>query len=178
MRRLLLLTAPSLIIGALAVLSRGYPTTNVDGGIFLSVAGRLLVGARLYRDVFDNKDPLFYFSQAPALWAVGWRGPFLMDIGWLVVASVGVHLLLKELTDEHVAHVVAGDAFRILEPLCRDVLHVCDPASDGHGHDGRATTASRERDEDPLGLGHASLLDDGSDLGVTGERTAVCGEEA
>ena len=37
MRRLLLLTVPSLVIDVLAVLSRGYPTTNGDGGIFLSV---------------------------------------------------------------------------------------------------------------------------------------------
>src|SRR4029453_4429418 len=67
-----LLFLPSRVLN---VFMRGYPTTNSDTGIFLSVAGRLLDGDRLYRDVFDNKDPLFYFSQSLALWAAGWRGP-------------------------------------------------------------------------------------------------------
>lgn len=89
---------PSLPLAVLTVLMRGYPTTNSDTGIFLSVAGRLLDGDRLYRDVFDNKDPLFYFSQSLALWAGGWRGPFLIDIVWLTVAGMSTHLLLRALT--------------------------------------------------------------------------------
>ena len=33
-----------------------------DPGVWLSVAARLLDGDRLYADVFDNKDPFFFYS--------------------------------------------------------------------------------------------------------------------
>ena len=52
---------------ALLVVVRGRPSLESDAGIFLSVAGRLLDGDRLYVDVLDNKDPLFYYSHAAAL---------------------------------------------------------------------------------------------------------------
>jgi len=87
-------------VGAAAALTRGWPTTKSDPGIFLSVAGRLLQGDRLYRDVFDNKDPLFYYADAAALWLLGWRGPFLLDIVWLALAGFGAYLLLRALTGE------------------------------------------------------------------------------
>ena len=29
--------------------------------------------------IFDNKDPLFFYTYAAALWIGGWRGPFLLD---------------------------------------------------------------------------------------------------
>jgi hypothetical protein len=108
----LLLSVP---IGALCVLTRGYPTTAGDGdaGIFLSVAGRLLAGDTLYRGVFDNKDPLFYYGQTLALWALGWRGPLLLDVVWICAASVGAHLLLMALTGDRVVAVFG----QVLYPL-------------------------------------------------------------
>ena len=65
------------------MLLRGEPWIGGDPGVFLSVAGRLLEGDRLYADVFDNEDPLFYFTYAGALWLGGWRGPFMLDAVWL-----------------------------------------------------------------------------------------------
>src|SRR5207247_7803209 len=43
--------------------------------------------------------------QTLALRVAGWRGPFLLDILWLFVASVGVHLLLRALTGDLVVAV-------------------------------------------------------------------------
>ena len=99
------LSLASLAVGAAAALTRGWPTTSSDSGIFLSVAGRLLAGDRLYVDVFDNKDPLFYYADAAALGLLGWRGPFLLDIGWLAVAGAGAYLLLRALTGDFVVAV-------------------------------------------------------------------------
>ena len=92
-------------VGAAAALTRGWPTTDSDTGIFLSVAGRLLAGDRLYREAFDNKDPLFYYADAAALWLLGWRGPFLLDIVWLAAAAFGAYILLRALTGDFVVAV-------------------------------------------------------------------------
>jgi len=84
-------------LGLLLVLLRGDPYVASDQGVFLSVAGRMLDGDRLYADVFDNKDPLFFYTYAGALWVGGWRGPFLLDAVWLGVAGVAVGLLVRAL---------------------------------------------------------------------------------
>jgi hypothetical protein len=110
---------PSLPVAVLLVFTRGYPTTGSDTGIFLSVAGRLLAGDKLYRDVFDNKDPLFYFSQSFALWIAGWRGPFLIDIAWLTVASASTYLLLRALTGDRIVAVFG----QLLYPLLLTGFH-------------------------------------------------------
>jgi hypothetical protein len=92
-----LLGAASVAYAIPLVLLRGRPTLGGDPGVFLSVAGRLLQGDHLYRDVWDNKDPLFFYSDAAALWVGGWRAPFLLDILWVAVAAMAVVLLLDAL---------------------------------------------------------------------------------
>jgi hypothetical protein len=51
--RLWLIPAGAAYAGLL-VLTRGFPSRWWDAGVFLSVAGRLLDGDRLYTDVLDN----------------------------------------------------------------------------------------------------------------------------
>jgi len=80
---------------ALLVVLRGRPTVESDAGVFLSVAGRLLRGDRLYVNVIDNKDPLFFYSHAIALDVFGWSGPFLLDVIWVAIAAAGTLLLLR-----------------------------------------------------------------------------------
>jgi hypothetical protein len=87
----------ALAYGIGLMLLRGRPTLDVDGGIFVSVAARLLDGDRLYSQVWDNKDPLFFYADAGALWVGGWRGPFLLDALWLAVAALSMLLLLRRL---------------------------------------------------------------------------------
>jgi hypothetical protein len=68
-----------------------------DPGVWLSVAARLLEGDRLYADVFDNKDPLFFYSYAAALWIGGVRGPFVLEVAWLALGTFGMALALRAL---------------------------------------------------------------------------------
>jgi hypothetical protein len=93
----------ALVLGLVLVLLRGDPFVASDQGVFLSVAARLLDGDALYSEVFDNKDPLFFYSYAAALWVGGWRGPFLLDAIWLGVAAVSMGLFLRELRAPRVA---------------------------------------------------------------------------
>jgi hypothetical protein len=81
----------------LLVALRGRPSLKSDSGVFLSVAGRLLHGDRLYVNVFDNKDPLFFYSHAAALGIFGWAGPFLLDVIWVAIAAGSTLLLLRAL---------------------------------------------------------------------------------
>lgn len=91
----LLAVAVSLAYGALLVFLRGAPSLESDAGIFLSVAARLLHGDRLYADVFDNKDPLFFYAHVATLKVGGWRAPFLLDVLWLAVSAISIARLLR-----------------------------------------------------------------------------------
>jgi hypothetical protein len=93
-RRLWLLPASG-AYAVVLVLLRGRPSLGSDTGVFLSVAESLVRGDRLYVDIVDNKDPLFYYSDAAALAVLGWTGPFLLDAVWVAVAAASVVLLLR-----------------------------------------------------------------------------------
>ena len=87
----------SLAAGIFLAALRVEPQVWGDPGVWLSVGARLLEGDRLYADVFDNKDPLFFYSYAATLWLGGVRGPFALEIVWLGVATVGMALALRAL---------------------------------------------------------------------------------
>lgn len=101
-----------IVLGALAygtalAFVRAEPRWNGDQGVFLSIAARMLDGDRLYADVIDNKDPLFFYAHAGALWIGGWKGPAALDALWLGVAALSFALLVRELGAPSSA-VVAG----------------------------------------------------------------------
>jgi hypothetical protein len=103
----------SVLVSIACVITRGSPTTDGDAGVFLSVEGRLLAGDKLYKEVFDNKDPLFYYTQSVALEALGWLGPFLLDVVWVAGASMGAYLLTWAITRDRIISVAA----QLLYPL-------------------------------------------------------------
>ena len=72
-----------LLVLVRAVPSPGWP----DRGIFVSVAERLDAGDRLYVDVWDNKDPLFYLTLAAGR-LVSPYVDIVIELGWLVSASI------------------------------------------------------------------------------------------
>jgi len=92
-----MLIAGAMLLGVALALLRGYPWLTSDQGVFLSVAARLLDGDILYADVIDNKDPLFLYTYAAALFAGGYRGPFVLDAVWFGLSAVSLGLLVREL---------------------------------------------------------------------------------
>lgn len=87
----------ALAVAALLAALRVEPQVWGDPGIWLSVGARLLEGDRLYADVFDNKDPLFFYGYAASLWIGGVRGPFVLEVVWLVLGTLGMALALRTL---------------------------------------------------------------------------------
>jgi hypothetical protein len=99
----------SLVLAAGLAVLRVEPQVWGDPGVWLSVGARLLDGDRLYADVFDNKDPLFFYSYAVALGIGGVRGPFVLEALWLAVGTLGMALALRSLRVGALA-MVAGAA--------------------------------------------------------------------
>lgn len=72
------------------------PGTFSDQGIYASTAELMLRGHGLYVEVWDNKDPLFYYLNAMA--RAG--SPLLvipLELGWLAIVSVSAWLLAEGL---------------------------------------------------------------------------------
>ena len=99
---------------AVLVFLRGRPTTNGDGGIFLSVAAALRHGYTLYSGVWDNKPPLFYYGGALGYAVLGWRGIYLLDVVWLTLAGVGMALYLTRLGARRTTVVVGTLAYPLM----------------------------------------------------------------
>jgi hypothetical protein len=95
------------------VMLRAIPPLSADRGIFVSVAERLRAGDRLYADVWDNKDPLFYFSMAAGR-AISPYSDVVLEIGWLLGASTGIFSLTRSFRGDTRAGVLAGF---VLTPL-------------------------------------------------------------
>lgn len=104
----------SLLYGSVLVFLRGRPSLESDAGIFVSIAARLGDGDRLYAEVWDNKPPLFYYSQALANEVVGWRGLFLLDALWLALACFGVWLLLGRVGVSKLNRVIGAALYPLL----------------------------------------------------------------
>src|SRR5438874_12816539 len=62
-----------LALAAAVAVIREQPQAAFDQGVFLSVMSSLARGLHLYRDVFDNKDPLFYYTGAATYKLLGSR---------------------------------------------------------------------------------------------------------
>jgi hypothetical protein len=68
------------------------PLRFSDRGVFVSVAERLLAGDTLYTDVYDNKDPLFYYFVAGQRF-LGTQAELLAEITLLLVAATSTYLI-------------------------------------------------------------------------------------
>jgi hypothetical protein len=76
------------------VLPRMVPGKAFDRGIFVSVAERLRAGDQLYVDVWDNKDPVFFWVLAAGR-VLGPIGDITVEVLWMVVACLGCWLIAR-----------------------------------------------------------------------------------
>ena len=110
-------SAVVLAIGAVVswgvALVRAMPSfSSPDRGVFVSVAERLVTGDRLYTDVWDNKDPLFYYMLALGRLASPLMD-YVIEVAWLVVVAVAAGFVCLRLGGRWPAVLVAG----VLVPL-------------------------------------------------------------
>ncbi|MGO4599334.1 hypothetical protein [Terrabacter sp. 2RAF25] len=99
--------AAAVIVAWFAALPRLVPSTTGDHGTYASVAERLLAGDRLYVDVWDNKDPLFYYVLAVGR-LVSPLSDIAVEVLWVVLAGIAVVVMARAAGASRDISVVAG----------------------------------------------------------------------
>jgi hypothetical protein len=82
------------------------PGTHGDRGIFVSVAQRLLAGDTLYVDVFDNKEPIFFYFVALQRMAGAWA-EIASEIVQILICCVATYALVHRRAASAVCIVIA-----------------------------------------------------------------------
>ncbi len=89
------------------------PDRNGDRGIILSTAARMLAGDRLYAEVFDNKEPLFYYLVAAEMW-LGWATQIAVEAILVALCSLAAFIILRIEVSRLTAMLIAGIAVPII----------------------------------------------------------------
>ena len=78
-----------------------------DFGIHVSVAERLIAGDRLYEEVWDNKDPLYFLTLAGARW-ISPLGGWFIQIASLAATSISVYFVSRRIDTSRSLAVLVG----------------------------------------------------------------------
>ena len=98
-----------LAIGSVAAAAiRAMPNMgSPDRGVFVSTAERMVAGDRLYVDVWDNKDPVFYYLMAAGR-LVSPLMDYVLEVGWLAVVAVATYALARRASGATLPAVLAA----------------------------------------------------------------------
>lgn len=83
----------------LVTLTQIMPLPSLDRGILQSVAARLLAGDVLYRDVVDNKEPLFFYAAALQA-RLGPAAEYLFEAALLLACTWSTFMLSRRAADQ------------------------------------------------------------------------------
>ncbi|WP_028785683.1 hypothetical protein [Terracoccus sp. 273MFTsu3.1] len=100
-------TVVAIVLAWVVTLPRLVPSTFGDHGTYVSVAERLLAGDRLYVDVWDNKDPLFYYALALGR-LVSPLADVALEVLWVLGAGLSVLVLARSAGANRGLALVAG----------------------------------------------------------------------
>lgn len=93
----------------LVAASRAVPYRDGDRGVFASVAERLVSGDRLYVDVWDNKEPLFYLTLSLGR-SVSPEMDVVLELLWLLVGSYATFAIARTFRNSTPISAVVGFA--------------------------------------------------------------------
>ena len=102
-----IVTVVAIVLAWVVTLPRLVPSTFGDHGTYVSVAERLLAGDRLYVDVWDNKDPLFYYALALGR-LVSPLSDVVLEVLWVLGAGLSVLVLARAAGASRGLGLVAG----------------------------------------------------------------------
>jgi hypothetical protein len=106
-----LLYVACFVAAAAVIVIREQPQSAFDQGVFLSVMSSVSRGLHLYRDVFDNKDSLFYYTGAGAFKLLGARGPFIWDALLTLGGTVAAYATARRLGLGSIRSVICAFGF-------------------------------------------------------------------
>lgn len=98
-----------LAVGAALVAAvRAMPNMGApDRGVFVSTAERMVAGDRLYVDVWDNKDPVFYYLMATGRLLTPLMD-YALELGWLAVVAAATYAIARRVVDTRPPAVLAA----------------------------------------------------------------------
>lgn len=108
-----LLLVAAILATWVALFPRLVPDLSHDQSIFISVAARLLAGDRLYVDVYDNKEPLFYYLATGEL-ALGRWSQVATQALLVAAAAFSAYLIATKLASRWTALAVSFIAVPIV----------------------------------------------------------------
>jgi hypothetical protein len=110
---------PFLVV-AILTLWVGFLTSRIvpvpedsDRGVYVSVAERLLAGDTLYSDVYDNKEPLFYYFIA-AQRALGSSADLAAEVMLIAIAVAATYLMALKVSSQWTAAAISCIAVPII----------------------------------------------------------------
>jgi hypothetical protein len=86
---------------------RALPVPQGDFGLYVSVSERLLAGDRLYADVFENKDPLWHYTQSMAR-IVSPFGSWVLQVALLLAVSFATFAIARSVNLHFRLAIVVG----------------------------------------------------------------------
>ena len=102
-------TAAFIALAWLVAASRAVPYRDGDRGVFASVAERLVAGDRLYVDVWDNKEPLFYWTLSMGR-TISPVMDVVLELLWLLAGSYAVFVIARAFGNSVLLSVSTGFA--------------------------------------------------------------------
>jgi hypothetical protein len=84
------------LVSVVITLSRIQFSQAEDMGIFLTVSALVANGYKLYEEVIDIKDPLFFYTTAITIKLFGLKSAFLLDVFWVTGSTLIAFWLLKK----------------------------------------------------------------------------------
>ena len=88
-------------------ISRAVPLRNGDRGVFVSMAERLAAGDVLYEDVWDNKEPLFFWTLSLGRLVSPGMDVFI-EVAWIAAASVAIFFAARSAGAQNLLAAAAG----------------------------------------------------------------------
>ena len=88
-------------------ISRAVPLRNGDRGVFVSMAERLAAGDVLYVDVWDNKEPLFFWTLSLGR-LVSPGMDVVIEVAWIAAASVAIFFAARSAGAQNLLAAAAG----------------------------------------------------------------------
>jgi hypothetical protein len=101
------------LFGSLVAILTVRITQQGDMGTFLTVAGLVSKGYKLYAETFEVKDPGFFYSTAIALKWFGIRGPFILDALLILASAPIAYSLLRKFQCHQYVALVASMMFTL-----------------------------------------------------------------
>jgi hypothetical protein len=103
-----------LSFGLLISILRVTFTQDEDMGWFLSISSFVQNGYRLYADIFEIKDPLFFYTAAVSLKIFGTTGPYLIDVALITMSAPIAYLIARSMKLSELASKLSAICFIIV----------------------------------------------------------------